>query len=764
MSTNDQVPDKQLQEILDYHARPPAGKIFTGLAKPVATQQDLSIAYSPGVAEPCRIIAKEKDESFRYTGRGNLVGVISNGTAVLGLGNIGPEASKPVMEGKAMLFKRYADIDVFDIELNAPDPDAFIEAVAAMEPTFGGINLEDIAAPTCFYIEEQLRERMAIPVMHDDQHGTAIIASAALLNALEIADKKLGDVRVVFSGSGAAAIACAQLMIHLGVKAEKLFMCDSHGVIHKGRTDLDPYKARFVRDTPFRTLEDALDGADVFVGVSVANVLSAAALKKMGKNPVVFALANPDPEIHPELARQTRPDAIIATGRSDFPNQVNNVLGFPFIFRGALDVRAREINEEMKLAAVKAIAALAKEDVPDVVLSAYKEEGVHQFGRDYLIPKPVDPRVLFHVAPAVAKAAMDSGVARIKIDIDDYKRQIERMLGPTQRLMRRLQREISAAYRSTEQHPRIVVPYAFDSRALRAAAQVADESDIAITLLGSPERIRAEAQALGLKDFGEKVSVIDPITDKRLAKFSSELFELRQRKGVSKAGSVQLLQNHNYFASMLIRMGEADGLIAGLVEPYASAARPIIEVIGRKTDEIMAGIYMVMNGPKQYFFADCTINGTPDAETLAQIAVTTAKAAARYTTEPLRIAMLSFASFGSARYEETKRVAEAVQILNEKYPDLEVDGEMQADVALNSELREREFPFCKLSGDANVLIFPNLAAGNIAYKLLTNMSSATPTGPILTGINAPCNVLQRSATTQEVIDLIYLTAHQTLKG
>jgi len=749
------------KDALEYHAHAPAGKIFTGLGKPCATQRDLSLAYSPGVAGPCREIHKNEDDSFKYTGRGNLIGVISNGTAVLGLGNIGPHAAKPVMEGKAMLFKKFADIDVFDIELNAPDPDAFIAHVKALEPTFGGINLEDIKAPECFYIEEKLRECMSIPVFHDDQHGTAIIGSAAFLNALEVTGKKIENAKVVFSGGGAAAIATANLFLSLGVKPENLTMCDSKGVVHSERKDLNKYKAKFANKTSMRTLEDAMKGADAFVGVSAPNVLSGETIKLMAENPIIFALANPDPEIHPDVARKSRPDAIIATGRSDFPNQVNNVLGFPFIFRGALDVRATVINEDMKMAAVRAIAALAKEDVPDVVMRAYKEKQGYQFGRDYLIPKPVDPRVMMYVAPAVALAAMNSGVARKKVDIEKYREHIERILGPDKQLIRSLQREMLASRKSGKRVPTIVIPNGNDRRLLKAAAEVATSGDAHICLLGSKKHILMHAESLGIHNLEHLVEVVDPLKDEaRTTRFAEVLFELRQRRGVSRTGAFQLLRNHNYFASMMVHAGEADGLVSGLLEPYGQAAKPVLEILGVEKGQVLAGIYLIIANNKMYFFSDCTINIDPDEETLANIAMTTAAVASRYTKDPIRVAMLSFTSFGATRHPLAEKMAKATAIVRKKMPALEIEGEMQADVALNSELRQHEFPFSRIKGDANVLIFPDLNSANIAYKLLTNLSAASPIGPILVGVRKPANILQRSATSDEIVNLIYVTAHQ----
>jgi malate dehydrogenase (oxaloacetate-decarboxylating)(NADP+) len=756
--------EKKLAEAaLKYHSDEPVGKIFTGLGKPVATQLDLSLAYSPGVATPCLEIEKEENDSFKYTGRGNLVGVVTNGSAVLGLGNIGPYAAKPVMEGKAMLFKKFADIDVFDIELDCADPDDFIKAVRALEPTFGGINLEDIKAPECFYIEETLREQMNIPVFHDDQHGTAIIAASAFINALEITKRDVKDVKVVFSGAGAAAIACASLFVSLGVQQKNLLMCDSKGVINTKREGLNKYKMRFANDTKLESLADAMAGADAFVGVSVADILTQDMVKSMAKNPIIFALANPDPEITPDKAREVRPDAIIATGRSDFPNQVNNVLGFPFIFRGALDVRATVVNEEMKLAAVKAIADLAKEDVPDVVMEAYDGETAYRFGRDYLIPKPVDPRVLFHIAPAVAKAAMDSGVARRHIDMDDYKQQIERVLGPTQKLINQVRRSIAVSRKKNHKAPIIAIPFGFDRRIIKAASQITQEGEVRVCLLGSEKRILGMADEMGLKNFKQNVEIINPLKEEDADDFAEALFSSRQRKGVSRTSAVQLMRNHNYYAAMMLKQGQVDGVVAGVVEPYIRAAVPIIEVIGTHHGRSLAGIYIISVKGRKIFFADCTINIEPDAETLADIAITTAEVAKIYSTQPVKIAMLSFASFGASKHPEAVKVGRATEMVREKRPDLEIDGEMQADMALDEALRGEEFPFCDLKGQPNVLIFPNLSSANISYKLLTNLSDAEPVGPLLVGVNQPANVLQRSATTNEIVNMIYMTAHQAIQ-
>ena len=750
---------------LEYHAREPRGKIFTGLSKPVASQKDLSIAYSPGVAGPCREIAKNPELSFEYTGRANLVGVISNGTAVLGLGDIGPEASKPVMEGKAVLFKKFADIDVFDIEINAKDPDAFINAVATLEPTFGGINLEDIKAPECFYIEEELRKRMKIPVFHDDQHGTSIIAGAAFLNAIEITGRKLETVKVVFSGGGAAAVACANLFLSLGVSKQNLVMCDSKGVIYKGRTEgMNKYKEKFAIETSLRTLEDAMKGADAFVGVSAAGVLKPSMIMPMAPNPIIFALANPDPEITPDDARKARPDCIMATGRSDFPNQVNNVLGFPFIFRGALDVQATTINEEMKMAAVRAIAKLAKEDVPEQVMRAYNTAEGYRFGRDYLIPKPMDPRVLLYVAPAVAEAAIKSGVARKQVNIEQYTQHIERILGPTKRLVRQMRNNIVAWSRKSGQKPRIVLVHGHDERVIKAAAQMEYEGDVSTILLGAPEEIIAKAETLGVRDFGTKTTIIDPHHDDRVKDFAESIYKMRQRKGVTKSAAQQMLRNNNYFGAMLVRSGAAEGVISGVVEPYVNGLMPIMEVIRTKPGRIMNGLYMFSWNKKMYFLSDCTVCIEPTASELADIAINTANFAKQYTDDVIRVAMLSFSSFGSNRHEKSKRVAEAVEILHERQVDFIFDGEIQADVALSERLQERDFPFCQLKGQANVMIFPDLTSANIAYKIFSAISGSMGIGPVLLGPQLPASVMERGSNTEDICNMIYMIANRYVKN
>ncbi len=749
------------QRALDYHQNEVPGKLAISLTKSASTQEDLTLAYSPGVAFPCLHIEKNEEDSYLYTGKGNLVAVISNGTAVLGLGDIGAAASKPVMEGKAMLFKKFANIDVFDLELNIKDSDKFIDAVAAMEPTFGGINLEDIKAPECFYIEEKLRERMNIPVFHDDQHGTAIVAGAAFLNALEIANKKIEEVKVVFSGAGASAIACANIFLSLGVKIENLTLCDSKGVVHTERTDLNQFKLKFVKKTEKRSLKEALDGADAFIGVSVAKAVTPDMIMKMNDTPIIFAMANPEPEIRPEDALKVRPDAILATGRSDYPNQVNNVLGFPFIFRGALDVRAKVINEEMKLAAVYALSKLAKESVPASVMKAYKAEEVFSFGKNYLLPKPVDPRVLFYVAPAVAKAAMDSGVAKKIINIEDYIQEIEKLLSPTQNLKRNVERSVRA--KITDKKPLIVLPHSYDERVLRASAQVVEEGLIDIALIGHEERTLINLDKYGLISLKDKIKIIAPISSDRFNFYAEELFKERQRKGVTYTGARQLLHNYHYFAAMMLKTGDADGVVSGLVEPYGQSIRPLLQVVGTENWSALAGVYMVMQNKRKLFFSDCAIHENPDSEMLAEIVMSTVNVAKNNTNEKIRVAMLSFSSFGSVDSVSSKKMSKALSIVNEKDPELEIDGEMQVDVALNKEIREREYSFSKLTGDANVLIFPDLNSANIAYKMLTQIGGAEVVGPLLTGMKKSANVMQMSATTDELVNMIYLTAEDSLR-
>ncbi len=743
---------------LDYHQYPTSGKLSVQSTKALNSQEDLSLAYTPGVAGPCRKIHANQDDSFKYTVRGNLVGVITNGTAVLGLGNIGPYAGKPVMEGKGMLFKKFANIDVFDIEVDCPDPEELVKIVKSLEPTFGGINLEDIKAPECFYIEETLRKQMAIPVFHDDQHGTAIIVAAAFINACELTERTFDKVRVVFSGAGAAAIGCARILNKMGV--HDIIMCDSVGVLHEGRTDLNEYKKRYaVKSSSMKTLEDALVKADVFIGVSVPGVLTPEMLKKMNANPIIFALSNPNPEIDPKVAKQARPDVIIATGRSDYPNQVNNLLGFPYIFRGALDVRAKGINDEMMLAAAKAIADLAKENVPEEVLAQYKVTDHYVFGRDYLIPKPVDQRVLLRVAPAVAKAAMDTGMARVQVDIEEYKERMERLLGPTRRLMRRLRKDMVAFTQKTKVTPRVVLPYGFDAKILKAAKQVADDGEVEIILLGNEKEVLKTAQELGISNLSN-IQIIDPNQDSRCDKYADILYELRKRKGISRTMSHQLVTDHNYFGAIMVYEGSADAMVNGVKDSYANSVHPILEVIGAKKGKTLAGVYIMVKEQSLSFFADCTINIDPTAEELANIAIATAETAKIYTQDPIRVAMLSYASFGSSHHPFAKKVSLATRLVKKVMPGLEVDGEMQADIALNASLREKEFPFANLKGNANVLVFPTLNSANIAYKLLQNMGEVEVTGPILVGLNKPANVMQREASVREIANMIYVSAHQ----
>lgn len=734
------------QEALEYHAEGRPGKIAVVPTKPVGTQRDLSLAYSPGVAEPCRAIAADPEQVFQYTSRGNLVAVVTNGTAVLGLGNLGPLGAKPVMEGKAVLFKRFADIDVFDLEVDSEDPADIIRFCELLEPTVGGINLEDIRAPECFYIEEALRERLQIPVFHDDQHGTAIISGAALLNALDVAGKRIDEVRVVFSGAGAAAIATAEHYVRLGVRRENLLMCDSGGVLHSGRQEgLDPYRARFVRETTARTLADAVVDADVFVGLSVGGVLSGAMVATMAPDPIIFALANPDPEIMPEEVEAVRSDAIIATGRTDYPNQVNNVLGFPFLFRGALDVRARAINEEMKLAATRALAELARQDVPEMVAAAYGGESF-RFGRNYLIPKPFDPRVLLWVAPAVAEAAMASGVARCPVELDTYRLQLEARLGRTREVMR----DIMLIARRDPR--RVVYPEGEHERVIRAAARSAEEGIAQPLLLGRAARIRRKAEALGIDI--SRVELLDPTEDEaRLDHYAETLYLHRQRKGLTRAEARERVRQPIYFACMMLLEGDADGLVAGEDFSYPETIRPALEVIGVAPGVgHVAGLYMMILQHDLMFFADTTVNIDPDSETLAEIALLSAAFVRRLGIEP-RMALLSYSNFGSARGGPAEKVRQAVERVKSLAPELVVDGEMQADAAVVPEILAKTFPFSTLQERANVLIFPDLNAANIAYKLLARLGGAEAIGPILLGMDKPVHVLQRGSTAADIVNL-----------
>jgi len=733
------------EDALDYHSSGRPGKIAVVPTKPLNNQRDLALAYSPGVALPCLEIKDNPEDAYKYTAKGNLVAVVTNGTAVLGLGNIGALAGKPVMEGKGNLFKQFADLDVFDLEVGSESADDVIKFCQLLEPTVGGINLEDIRAPDCFYIEETLRKTMKIPVFHDDQHGTAIISGAALLNALEIVGKKIEKVRVVFSGAGAAAISTAEHYVRLGVPRENILLTDRQGVVYEGRPgELDPYKAKFANKTKARTIADALNGADVFVGLSVAGAITGEMVAKMAKKPIVFALANPEPEILPDQVRAVRSDAIIATGRSDYPNQVNNVLGFPFIFRGALDARATEVNEEMKMAATRALASLAKEDVPESVTRLYGLRTV-KFGPDYLIPFPFDPRVLLWVAPAVAWAAVASGVAKEMIDLEQYREQLEARLGRARGLMRGI---INRAGRDPK---RIVFPEGEDPKIMRAARQLMDEGIAIPILLGQSsviERIATENH-IALRD----IAVVDPGTSEKRDKYADYLWQRRQRKGLSHGEAHQLLFNGNYFGSVMVACGDADALLSGVGMHYPETIRPALQVIGpHPKAEIVSGLYMLVFEKHVIFCGDTTVNIDPTAEQLAQIAYSAGRIVRNFGIPP-KIAMLSFSNFGSVRHPEAEKVAKAVAILRKRDPALVVDGEMQADTAMDESILHAAYPFSALKERANVLIFPNLSAGNIAYKLLHHLGGATKIGPILLGMNLPVHVLEQGADVQDIVNM-----------
>ncbi len=734
------------EDVFEYHESPRPGKLEVVTSKPCVTQRDLSMAYTPGVARPCLAIEKDPEDAYRYTGKGNLVAVVSNGTAVLGLGDIGPLAGKPVMEGKGVLFKRFADIDVFDIELATKDPDEIIRVVKALEPTFGGINLEDIKAPECFYIEETLKRDLNIPVFHDDQHGTAIISGAALLNALEIAGKRIQDVRVVFVGAGAAGIACAEMYVTLGVSRSNILLVDTQGVVYKGRKEkMNPYKERFASDTSMRTLAEAIKGADVFVGVSQAGLMSRDMLLAMARDPIVFAMANPDPEIPYEEAIATRDDVIMATGRSDYPNQVNNVLGFPFIFRGALDVRARTINEAMKLAAARALADLAKEDVPDSVLKAYGLKSL-SFGRDYLIPKPFDPRVLLREAPAVASAAIATGVARRPLpDIDAYRDSLERIIAPSGRVMRLM---VTKARRSPTH--RIVFPQGEHQSVLRAARAVADEHLCVPVLVGNAEVIRAEGKRLGLEP--RTYEIAEPAVSPMRDQLAAELYRLRERKGMTPALARRLVNDPTYFALMMMRAGAADAVVSGLDRQYPDTIRPALEVIGLRDGvrRLSAGHLLVFKD-RLLFCADTMINIDPTAEDLAEIATLAAETAKFFDIEP-KIAMLAFGTFGSVKHPIAEKVARATQIVRGRNPNLIVDGEMHLDVAVVADIAREQHPHSRIKGDANVLVFPDLAAGNIGYQLARRLGRADVLGPVLMGMRQPVVVLPPTASTSDIVN------------
>jgi malate dehydrogenase (oxaloacetate-decarboxylating)(NADP+) len=740
------------QDALDYHAKGRPGKIEVIPTKETKSQRDLALAYSPGVAEPCMAIAKNPADVNKYTAKGNLVAVITNGTAVLGLGDIGPEASKPVMEGKGVLFKIFADIDVFDIELDTKDPDEFVNVVKAMAPTFGGINLEDITAPDCFTIEERLRNELAIPVMHDDQHGTAIISAAALLNALDLVKKKIDKIKIVVSGAGASAISCIKLYVALGAKKENIVMLDSKGVINESRENLDKYKSMFITKRKIKTLKEAMKGADVFLGLSQGNLLSAAEVKSMAKNPIVFALANPDPEIDYNLAVDTRKDLIMATGRSDFPNQVNNVLGFPFIFRGALDVEATEINEAMKLAAVKALANLAKETVPDIVNTAYGEKNI-VFGPEYIIPKPMDPRLLTAVAPAVAKAAMKSKIANKPIsDWDAYEEELIKRLG----LDSNLTRVIGTKARQKPQ--RVVFAEADNYKILKAAEIVIDEGIANPILLGNEKKIQQIIKENGL-DLGD-APIIDPRSEKledKRNKFGEIFFDKRQRGGYNQYEATKVMRDRNYFGAMMVEVGEADALISGLTRKYPDTIRPALEIIGTQEDVgKVAGMYIMITEKGPFFFADTTVNTDPTIDELVEIGALTAKAVKQFNIQP-RIAMLSYSNFGSSRGEEPQKVRKAVALMKEKFPGMVVDGEIQANLALNPALLHDNYPFSELvKKGANTLIFPNLSSGNIAYKLMQEMGRAEAIGPVLLGLRKPVHILQLGSSVREIVNMVMI--------
>ncbi len=730
---------------LNYHSEGRPGKIEVVATKPCFTARELGMAYTPGVAEPCREIEKNKDDVYKYTAKGNLVGVVSNGTAVLGLGNIGPEAGKPVMEGKGVLFKRFADIDVFDIELNTLDPKEVIRTVQILEPTFGGINLEDIKAPECFEIEETLKKTMEIPVFHDDQHGTAIISCAALINAAEIIDKKLEDMKIVVVGAGAAGIACSKLYVKAGVKIKNISMFDSKGHINTGRDDINKYKKEFAQEVKYASLGEAMVGADAFLGFSKGGLVTKDMVKTMAAHPIVFAMANPDPEISYDDAISVRDDVIMATGRSDYPNQVNNVLGFPFIFRGALDVHATGINEEMKLAAVKALADLAKEEVPEVVINAYGGQEF-AFGKEYIIPKPFDPRVLWKVAPAIAKAAMDSGVARKPIeDWDKYIQALQERLGFSNQIVRIM------VQKAQKNPKKIVYPEGEKEKIIRAAHAVYSSNIGHPILLGRENIIKEKIKEFGY-DEGE-VEIINPDESDKCGTYAEKYYKLRQRKGVALSEAKEKIRSANYFGAMMVKVGDADTLIGGLSYRYSRTIKPALECVGMgEGKKVVAALHVVIINRRVLFFADTSVNIRPDAETLAEIAISSADLVKGFDIEP-KIAMLSFSNFGSVDCELVGKVKKAVQIVKGKRPDLKIDGDMQVDVALNAKLTKEEFPFSQIQGDANTLIFPTLSSGNTGYKLLENLTGATIIGPILMGMAKPIHVLQRTATVEDIINM-----------
>jgi malate dehydrogenase (oxaloacetate-decarboxylating)(NADP+) len=738
------------KDALDYHSKGRPGKIAVVPTKPHNSQRDLSLAYSPGVAEPCLAIAENSEDAYKYTSKGNLVAVISNGTAVLGLGDIGAQAGKPVMEGKGLLFKIFADIDVFDIELDTKDVDQFVNIVKALEPTFGGINLEDIKAPECFEIERRLKEEMNIPVMHDDQHGTAIISGAALINACELIGKDISQVKIVVNGAGAAAISCTAMYMAVGAKKENIVMLDSKGVIRSDRENLDATKAQFATDKDLHTLADAVKDTDVFIGLSAADVLTPEMLLSMAPRPIVLAMANPNPEIAYDLAVATRDDIIMGTGRSDYPNQVNNVLGFPYIFRGALDVRATSINEEMKIAAVHAIAALAKQPVPEEVNQAYDTNNL-KFGPEYIIPKPTDPRLITEVSIAVAKAAIDSGVSRIEIqDWEQYKEELRKRLGKDDRIIRNL------TSRAKKNPKRVVFAEADNYKTLRAAQIVKEEGIAFPILLGDKEKIQGLIQEYSF-DLGD-VDIINPVEEKgseRFKKFVQHLYSKRQRRGITESEAIKLMSsNRNYFAASMVQFGEADTLISGLTRNYATTIRPALQVIGAKPDSRIAGMYIMLTSKGPLFFGDTTVNADPTPDELADITILLDEAIRRFNVTP-RIALLSYSNFGSNDGRTAVKVRETAKILRERAPYIIADGDIQANFALNSTLLQSNFPFSTLNGEpANTLVFPNLESGNIAYKLLQEAGNAEAVGPILLGMNKPVHVLQLDSSVREIVNMV----------
>lgn len=733
------------QSALDYHSQGRPGKLKIVATKPMDTQHDLSLAYSPGVAHPVLEIAKDQELAYEYTAKGNLVAVISNGTAILGLGNRGAQASKPVMEGKAVLFKRFADIDVFDIEVNSSNPEEIVRFVEMISPTFGGINLEDIKAPECFYIEQEAQRRCNIPVFHDDQHGTAIISGAGLLNALELVNKKIEDIRIVINGAGAAGIAVADLYMALGATKENIIMCDSRGVIYAGREEgMNEHKIRFAIYTHHRTLEDALVEADVFIGLSVANSLSKEMVRSMSRDPIIFAMANPDPEITYEDVQAARSDVIFGTGRSDYPNQVNNVLGFPSIFRGALDVRATAINMEMKLAAARALAELAKEDVPDNVMRAYGLDTL-RFGPEYIIPKPLDMRVLMRVAPAVAKAAMETGVARIQINLDAYLDQLAARMGKSVQVMRTME------HKAQQDPKRIVFAEGEHPKIIRAAYAVETQGVATPLLLGRKDEIIAQCRTLGL-DYTP--TIVDPSDPERRRHYADIFHQRRQRKGVTMSLANDLMRQPNYFGPIMVEQGDADAFISGLTYNYPEVLRPALQAVGTQTDRWVSGVYIMLVQDRIYFFTDATVIIEPTAEQLAAIAINAAELAKRFDVEP-RIAMLSFSNFGSTPHEQATKVRQATELVKRQRPDLQVDGEMQADVAVVPDLMRRHYPFSQVN-DANILVFPHLAAANTAYKLLSHLGGAEAIGPLLVGMAKPIHVLATGADVRDIVNVAIL--------